>query len=187
MIVLCVIFTIFNFAFPQHMATFSEGIGNYNLAVKYASLRYSYTHEIDDLARCFDDAVLWKNDKYIIQYGEELIKSDGFDELCASKSQSGSSYAYRQRVLGKISISYYNTGKKGKAVELAASANGYTGFAYGNALMSLASVVKAANDSEVCGLLIKKLDEINPVSQDELSTLNEVKSSLRAIVAAYGS
>lgn len=33
-------FAIFNFAFPQHMATAMESLGNYDMAVKYANLRY---------------------------------------------------------------------------------------------------------------------------------------------------
>ena len=187
-VVVSVVFTIFRFAFPQHMATLSEGMGNYNLAVRCASLRYSYTHDCNDLARCFDDSVLWKNDQYIIQYGEELVNNEGFFAVCESKNQAaGANYDYRQRVFGKIAVSYYNTGKKGKAVSFASEANGYTSFVYGNALMSLAAAVRSASDKEVCALIVAELDKIQPANGQELTILNEVKNSLRAIIAAYDS
>ena len=174
------VFAVFNFAFPQHMATLTEGMGNYSLAIKYASLRYSYTHDGEDLARCFDDAVLWKNDKYIIEYGEELIKRYDFSDVCESKNKSSGIYDYKHRVYGKLAVSYYNTGKKSDAVLFAASANEPDSFVYGNALMSLAVAVRAAHDSETCGLLIEELEKIHPVNEQEISYLNQVIASLRA-------
>ena len=79
LIVLAVIvvgFVIFNFAFPQHMATFAEKLGNYDMAVWYSSLRYSYTDDTDDLARCLEDAILAENDQKIVEYGDEFFEKD---------------------------------------------------------------------------------------------------------------
>lgn len=185
--VVVVIFAIFNFAFPQHMATLTEGMGNYNLAVKYASLRYSYTHDGDDLSRCFDDSVLLGNDKYIIQYGEELTARNDFELICEVKNEKvGGGYDYRHRVLGKLAVSYYKTDKKQEAVELAYEANGTGSFAYGNALMALSAVVRSAKDGTVCASIIEKLDKITPVKEEEINYVKEVKSSLKTVVVASG-
>lgn len=181
-----VIFAIFNFAFPQHMATLTEGMGNYSLAIKYASLRYTYTKDTGDLARCFDDAVLLGDDKYIVKFGEELVDCRDFELYCESKSMSvGSGYSYRQRVYSKLAISYYNTGKKEEAVALAAKANGTKGFAYGNALMSLAAYARSAKDASTCSLILNELDKITP-SESEGADYQAVQKSLRTIVNTYG-
>lgn len=177
------VFAVFNLAFPQHMATLTEGMGNYSLAVKYASLRYSYTHDGEDLARCFDDAVLWQNDKYIIEYGEELIERGDFAQVCESKNKQSGIYDYRHRVYGKVAVSYYNTGKKSDAVNFAAEANGKDSFVYANALMSLAVAVRAASDADTCNLLIAELEKIHPVNEQETTYLNQVIASLRALSA----
>lgn len=177
------VFAVFNLAFPQHMATLTEGMGNYSLAVKYASLRYSYTHDGEDLARCFDDAVLWENDKYIIEYGEELIERGDFAQVCESKNKQSGIYDYRHRVYGKVAVSYYNTGKKSDAVNFAAEANGKDSFVYANALMSLAVAVRAASDADTCNLLIAELEKIHPVNEQETTYLNQVIASLRALSA----
>ncbi len=185
--VLIAVFAVFNFAFPQHMATVTESMGNYSLAVKYASLRYSYTGEGDDLARCFEDSVLLGNDKYVIQYGDELTNRMDFDRICENKSlRMGGGYDYRHYVLGKLAVSYFKSGRKQEAVELAYEANGNESFAYGNALMSLSSAAKTAKDAETCSAIIEKLDTLNPLKSEEIEYVKEVKSSLRAVVAAYG-
>lgn len=188
--ILVVVFAVFNFAFPQHMATLTESMGNYSLAVKYAWLRYTYTGDVDDLSRCFDDSVLLGNDKYILQYGEELtsLNENDFERICEKKNEKmGVGYDYRHYVLGKIAVANYNTGKKQEAVELAADANGKESFAYGNALMSLAAVARSAKDADTCGKIIKILeDDIRPVKEEEIKYVKEVTNSLRAVVASYG-
>lgn len=183
--VLIVVFAIFNFAFPQHMATLTEGMGNYSLAVKYASLRYSYTGDVDDLSRCFDDAVLLGNDKYVLEYGEKLTNSREFGEICAKKNaQIGVGYDYRHRVLGKLAVSKYNLGKIEEAVELAADANGTDSFAYGNALMSLSAAARSKKDAQTCAILIEKIDKIEPISETDINYKKEVLGSLRAVAAS---
>lgn len=160
--ILIAVFAIFNFAFPQHMATATESIGNYDLAVKYASLRYYYTKDCGDLARCFDDSVLLGKDEYILQYGEPLIKNRDYERVCKSKNekQTGSGYDYDHWVKGKIAVAYYNTGKKDKAIEMAAASNGYKSFAYGNALMTLAARIRTENDAEYAAKILVELNKI---------------------------
>lgn len=169
--ILIAVFAVFNFAFPQHMATAMEGIGNYDLAVKYASLRYHYTKDCSDLARCFDDSVLLGKDEYILDYGEQLIDHRDYQSVCESKNekQGGSGYNYDQWVKSKLAISYYNTGRKDKAIEMAQKANGDKSFAYGNALMSLSARVRSAHDKETAGKIIEVLKEIQPVEQQEIT------------------
>lgn len=180
--VIAVVFAIFNFAFPQHMATVTESLGNYSLAVKYASLRYSYTKNGDDLARCFDDAVLLGEDKYILQYGEELVSRKDFETICQKRNDKmGGGYNYENRIKGKIAVSYYNTGKKEEAVELAATANGTQSFAYGNALMSLSAVVRSQKDGETASLILQKLEFITPTSEEDARYLMEVRSGLKNV------
>lgn len=180
------VFAIFNFAFPQHMATVTESIGNYELAVKYASLRYYYTKNCDDLARCFDDSVLLGKDEYILQYGEQLInKGSDYEEVCKSKNvlQTGSGYDYDHWVKGKLAVSYYNTGKPDKAIEMALDDNGNNRFPYGNALMSLAARVRAEKDAETAKKLLKVLEEEfeEPSDTKERENLNKVIIALRNV------
>lgn len=185
------VFAIFNFAFPQHMATVTESIGNYELAVKYASLRYYYTKNCDDLARCFDDSVLLGKDEYILQYGEQLIdKGRDYEEVCKSKNilQTGSGYDYDHWVKGKLAVSYYNTGKTDKAIEMAAADNGTKSFAYGNALMSLAARIRAEKDAATAEKLLVVLEEIEsnfentpPSDTKERENLTKVITAMRTV------
>ncbi len=179
------VFAVFNFAFPQHMATATESIGNYDLAVKYASLRYYYTKNCDDLARCFDDSVLLGKDEYILQYGEQLIKHSGYENVCNRKNeqQNGSRYDYDHWVKSKLAVSYYNTKKIDKALETAAKDNGKDSFVFGNAVMALAARVRSENDAATAKRLMEEvLDLINPSDEKEKGYLTEVKSALQIII-----
>ncbi len=177
------VFAVFNFAFPQHMATATESIGNYDLAVKYASLRYYYTKNCDDLARCFDDSVLLGKDEYILQYGEPLIKNAEYKNICARKNQQqlGSLYDYDHWVKSKIAVSYYNTGKTDEAVKMAFDDNGTASFVYGNSVMSLASRVLTEEDKEAAVKILEKLDTIHPTDSTENGYLNTVRQRLKNI------
>ncbi|MCM1438235.1 MAG: hypothetical protein NC131_03345 [Roseburia sp.] len=177
------VFAIFNFAFPQHMATATESIGNYDLAVKYASLRYYYTKSCDDLARCFDDSVLLGKDEYILQYGEPLIKHGDYKKVCARKNeqQLGSLYDYDHWVKGKIVVSYYNTEKFDEAVEMAFEDNGAQSFAYGNSVMSLSSRVIAEEDAETAQKILARLDGLHPSDATEEGYLTTVRQRLKNI------
>ena len=187
------VFVIFNFAFPQHMATATESIGNYDLAVKYASLRYNYTKNCDDLARCFDDSVLLGNDEYILDYGEKLIKHRDYEEVCKTKNlkQTGSRYDYNHWVKGKIAVSKYNTGVKKKqdklkreAIDLAAAETDTETFEYGNPLMALAVCIKSEDpkDVDAATYILEKLDAIHVQAQTpEARYLSEVKNAMQTI------
>lgn len=181
------VFAVFNFAFPQHMATATESIGNYDLAVKYASLRYYYTKDCNDLARCFDDSVLLGKDEYILQYGEPLIKHADYPKVCARKNeqQLGSLYDYDHWVKSKIVISYYNTGKTDEAVNMAFEDNGTSSFVYGNSVMSLAARVLTENDAETAKKILDKLENadtaVHPADETESGYLNTVRQRLKNI------
>lgn len=187
--ILIAVFAVFNFAFPQHMATATENIGNYDLAVKYASLRYYYTKDCGDLARCFDDSVLSGKDEYILRYGEQLVEHSGYGDVCERKNaQQTGGYDYDRWVKGKLSVSYYNTGNTEKAVETAAADNGNKSFAYGNALMSLASRIRAANDKEAAVRILAVLEIIEdefektpPADEAESGYLTTVITAMRAV------
>ncbi len=183
--IVLVVFAVFNFAFPQHMATVTESMGNYTLAVKYASMRYSQTKDCADLARCFDDSVLLGDDKYILQYGEELVSHMDYDAVCKLKNEeySGAGFDYNHRVNAKMAVSYYNTGKTAEAIALAVEDNGYKSFEYGNALMSLAARIKTEKDAEAAKAISDELDKITPSAEkpDEERYLTEVKKAMTAI------
>ena len=189
---LLAVFAVFNFGFPQHMATAMEGIGNYDLAVKYASLRYRYTKDCGDLARCFDDSVLLENDKYILEYGEKLIENKDYADVCREKDeqQKGSRYDYDHWVKSKLSISYYNTGNAAKAIDTAVvneKKDGVLHFEYGNALMSLAARIRTDRDAEAAGYLLEALEEVVPADSIEEKNLEEVKIAMRNVKNGGGS
>lgn len=181
--VLVVVFAVFNFAFPQHMATATESIGNYDLAVRYSQLRYNYTKKCEDLARCFEDSVLLGNDGYVIDYGEKLTAHKDYEEVCKVKNEerSGSRYDYKHWVNSKLAVSYYNTGEKSKAITLASDDNGTESFVYGNALMSLAAHIRAAGDGEAATAILTVLENLHPADKSEADALTQVISAMRGV------
>ncbi len=192
--ILVVVFAVFNFAFPQHMATFSENIGNYSLAVKYSALRYSYTGDGMDLARCFEDSVSLGNDDYIIKYGEELTARQDYSSVCDRKEQEFAelndkyfgenvTYDYNQRVNGKIAVAYFHKGDDENAVLVALCANGTESFVSGNALATLYLEIIAEGDSQAAGVMLSALSQISPTDGEEAQSLGEVISSLEELAA----
>ncbi|MGN1060179.1 MAG: hypothetical protein ACI4QN_00450 [Candidatus Coproplasma sp.] len=196
-------FAIFNFAFPQHMATAMEALGSYGMAVKYANLRYTYTQDSFDLARCYDDSVLAGDDESIIIYAEKLIADKNYDNVCAQRNglynniyngQFGFSFDYDLRVRSSVSVSYYNEAlkKEGenretyvqKAINFALEANGTTRFPYGNALMILS--IKIANNDDVAAAesMLAALDGITPTDADEMEDLSYFKNKLKGVTVA---
>ena len=193
--VLVVVFAIFNFAFPQHMATFMESIGNYSLAVKYSSLRYSYTGDSMDLSRCFENSVSLGNDDYIIEYGEELVAKEDFSSVCELKEKEFYElndkyfdedvvYDYNQRVKGKLSVAYYHNGEDERAINYAFAANGTESFISGNALITLYLEIRSENDSEAAGMMLEVLSKVSPSDEKEAQSLSEVIESLSGITSA---
>lgn len=105
-----VIFAVLSFGFPSTLCGWSEQLGNYGFAVKYASLSFSYSGEIEDLARCAEDSILSENDGYIIEYCTQLADADGFDEYCALRDeemQELPSFSYRQFIYGSAACAVY--------------------------------------------------------------------------------
>lgn len=206
LIIFVLAFSVFNLAFPQHMATITENMGYYSLAVKYADLRYSYTKNYNDLVRCFEDGVLAKNDSYIIKYGDMVIENvQKFEQLCIDKQDPYSAYLYGDWAYSKISVSYYNEGRGDnnrdngdkkilKAVELAIDSSGTEEFRYGNALMSLAASIYSAHDSDTAFLMCKVLYEgylipegrlITPTDATEIEYFELVKTNMRSTADGY--
>lgn len=193
-------FSIFNFAFPQHMATAMESLGNYGMAVKYANLRYTYTGDSFDLARCYDDSVLAGDDESIILYAEKLLADKNYKTVCQERNdmynkmyqdQFGFTFDYDLRVISTLSVSYYNEAvkKEGaervtytqKAMDFALEANGGDRFLYGNALMALSIKIVNNKDKAAAASMLEVLDTITPTEQAESIDLETIKSKLRGV------
>lgn len=180
--VLLIAFGVFNFACPQHMATFTENIGNYSLAVKYTSLRYSYTGDVYDLARCVEDCVRAESDANIVKYGKKLINHGKFGEVCEYKDERNGfeGGTYKQYICGKVASASYSLGDFESALGIAVEANGVTSFRYGNALMTLAMRVSDSSDVADKSAVLDALNAVEPSVQEEIELLNQVKDRVSA-------
>lgn len=162
------------------MATFNENIGNYPSAIRYASLRYAYTGDSYDLARCVDDGILSEKKEYVLKYGEEFLARDDFVEVCSEKTDD-LGFDYKQYVCGKIAVARYLSDDFAGALELAKNANGTSSFAKNNALMTLAMRLKEDNDKQNAGELISALDEVKPTNGEEETLRQNVINALQKI------
>lgn len=196
-----VAFAVFNLAFPQHMATLWENMGNYSVAIVYTDLRYKYTKNVDDLARCFDDSVLSGDNEMIIKYGNELIGHTDFDSACEKKDEIYSdglygTFKYTYTVYSEVACAYYRRGFDGdlvNAVKLAVEGTPSTSFEYGNPLMSLAAKIRTGNDGNGAELLLLALigseeyEEygfagIHPTDATEIEYLETVKQAMERVI-----
>jgi len=185
LLIFAVSFTIFNIACPQHMATVLESVGSYGMAVKYANLRYTYTGDGYDLARCFDDSVLDEDDEKLVAYGEELIAHKDFDSVCERKNaQFGGYFDYRHKVYSALAKSYYTLGEADKAIEVALKDNGTTSFERSNSLMVLADRIIKQKDTASAKELITALKGISSTSEEDINNLNAVLESLNALLTS---
>lgn len=75
------VFSLWILCSPQTMASACERTGNYPFAVTCADLRYKYTKNVGDLARCAEDGILSGKDGLIVRYGGLLIADKDFDSL----------------------------------------------------------------------------------------------------------
>lgn len=105
------VFSLWILCSPQTMATACEKTGNYSFAVTCAGLKYKYSNDTDDLARCVQDSILSGKDKYIIEYGESFLDKDDFEEVCEKKGGN-----FKVAVCGSLALSQYNAGDIQKAV-----------------------------------------------------------------------
>ena len=122
------VFSLWILCSPQTMAGASERIGNYSFAVTCAALRYKYTKNANDLARCAEDGILSGKDKYVIEYGEKLVSHEKYAELCAKKNEQLSQTKYGELaadyngyICGHLAAAQYRKGDTAKAVETAQS------------------------------------------------------------------
>ena len=120
------VFSLWILCAPQTMATSCEKTGNYSFAVTCADLRYKYTKDIKDLARCAEDGIISGKDKHILKYCGMLVEEDGFEELCAEKDKelSDSDYgkdtvSYKSYVLGHLAAAQYRGGDLQNAIKTA--------------------------------------------------------------------
>ncbi len=74
------------FGFPKTMASIGEKSGNYGMAVAFASIQYTYSGAIEDLARCAEDSILSENDENIVKYCKQLLEDERFGEFAAERS-----------------------------------------------------------------------------------------------------
>lgn len=159
-------FIIFNFAFPQHMASFAERVGNYDMALKYASLRYSYTGSTDDLARCFEDAILAGDDEAILEYGDEFFEKDDHVAVMVDLSVKRE-LDYSDLFGGSLASARYGAGDIEGAMELC-------GMLYAGSITAscpytaLAASVVSAADAEGAAQLLDVLQDLEPQSGGDI-------------------
>ncbi len=184
LIILCaavLIFGIVSFACPQHMATFAEQIGNYGIALRYASLRYTYTDDTGDLARCVEDAILAGDDSSVIKYGDEFFEKEDCEQV-ALELYIDTNIDYYGLFSSELVKAYYATGEFGHALELAEDFNdGTDAFEYGCPLMSLAISVISGGDGENAGAMIESLQQLSPSDETQIQYLNDVIERLQAL------
>lgn len=121
------VFSLWILCSPQSMASACEKTGNYSFAVMCADLRFKYTKNADDLARCAEDGILSGKDKHIISYGEKLVLHEDYNTVCERKDKklSESEYgnytlSYNSYIRGHLAAAQYRAGETDKAIETAA-------------------------------------------------------------------
>lgn len=117
------VFSLWILISPQTMASACENTGNYSFAVTCANLRYKYTNDVYDLARCAQDSILAKKDNLVVEYCEKLVEDSKFEEVCTTKDEYISStdygeYAsgYKKYIFANLSRSQYRTGNLDGAI-----------------------------------------------------------------------
>ncbi len=183
-IALFVAFGIASLGFPQHMATACENIGAYSFATGYASLRYSYSGDKEDLARCLEDSILAGKDRNIVVFGNRLTEDrQAFDEYCKTKTEGvWKKYDYRQYVLGALACAKFASGEADGAIDTAKYAlEGAAGFPVPNAAGDLAEDIKAAGDAQTAGKLYDAVAACVAADSAEESYLAAVRNILSAV------
>lgn len=157
-ILLCVAFGVASLGFPANMAGFFEKCGNYSFATGYASLSYTYSGKIDDLARCVNDSVLSGNDANTVHFGNMLLEDENFAGYCAENA------GYRQYACGKIASAKYRQNDKQNALSVAKSAFVESGFPANNALVQL--MITAEEDKDMLTAIKSAVEEITPAESE---------------------
>ena len=192
-----IVFAVLSFGFPGTLCGWCEQLGNYGFAVKYASLNYSYSGDIADLARCAEDSVLSENDGYITEYCTQLIDCDGFDDYCALRDEQMKdlpSFSYRQYIYGAAAGAVYHSGNLQLAIGYAAEAldaeisrESFSGslnleeFPLNNALGYLALDVIEQKDGDAADELLIVLGGVSAASAEEENYLGVLREALSAL------
>lgn len=174
-IVLALTYVGVSFWLPGPMASLYEDMGSYSIAVRYASLAYTYSGGQEDLARCVDDSILADSNADVIRFAEQLVEREDFEDYCLRRDQEMNykleaagieygEYSYRQFVIGNLACAYFSEGDAGKAVEWADSGmRGVEGFPANNAYAMLASRAVTAGDGQTCQTLLEHVRQIAPL------------------------
>lgn len=193
-----IVFAVLSFGFPGTLCGWCEQLGNYGFAVKYASLCYSYTDDIADLARCAEDSVLSGKDGYIIEYCTMLVDDDDFDEYCSLRDEELAelpSFSYRQYIYGQAACAVYRGGDLELAIGYGAEAldgnldrNAFSGnisdiaFPVNNALGTLALEVIGREDGSAAEQLYALLGGFSSSEAVEREYLDTLLGALAALL-----
>ena len=153
-------FGVASLGFPAQMATMFERTGAYSVAMRYASLAYTYKPTMQNLERCVNDSVFCGDNGNTVNYGEMLLSRGEFEEYYAQIPGA------KQFITGSIARAYYANGNKQQALATAQNAVG-KGFPKPNALGALALSAYDASDREFMDSLIAAVRLCTPVSPEE--------------------
>lgn len=205
-----IVFAILSLGFPGTLCGWCEQLGNYGFAVRYASLYYSYTGDVADLARCVEDSILSENDGDITEYCAKLVDDEEFESYCALRDEeiNGSiagdddfqdiTFSYRQYVYGWLAGAHYRGGNTELALGCAIEAldSGFdredftsvgvcdytiSKFPPGNALGSLSLSVIEKGDKASGDMLLTVLESASAADEAEKLYLDTLKGALKAL------
>ncbi len=167
-------FGIMSLAFPQTMATISEDLHWYSMATGYSSLRYTYTKDANDLARCAENSILSGKNADIIDFCSKLTENEKFGEICEKKDKSTADengkirYSYRQYIYGYLTTAQYAENDKEGAVSSAEkSLQGVEGFPKPNAVGDLAYRIAKRGDFTTAQSVLKILNTVTPAEGEQ--------------------
>lgn len=178
-----VVFSLWIVISPQTMAGACEKTGNYSLAVTCADLRYKYTKNTDDLARCAEDSILCGKDKLIIKYGEPLISAKDFPSVCEARDKAlegnkggeyvgltGKDVNYNSYIKSHLAAAQYRSGDTDKAIETVKTD------VSGQSLVKLVIEISEKSDKQAAE---KLLNVLKTCEQNELITkLSEILTKI---------
>ncbi len=172
-----VAFTVASLGFPAEMAGMCERAGNYSFATGYASLKYSYTKDVNDLSRCVVDSILAGNEANVIKFGEKLLADEGFAELAENAD-------YKQYVCGNVACAQYASGKKDRAMQTVREAMlGVTDFPLNNSYAVLCIRVCEKADTVSAAELKDGLTRYAPEGERQQKYYDAITKSLESIIS----
>lgn len=158
------IFSLWILISPQSMAAVSERLGNYGFAVTCADLKYKYSGDSYDLARCCEDSILSGDDGLVLKYCGQLVEKEDFDGVCRrrdeelARTEFGSyTLKYNTYIISNLAVSQYRAGDLEKAVATAESGEEVECF---RKLVIEIRLSGSASDAEALLTLPTRLDAI---------------------------